>query len=198
MKVSIYQRCIKRILDILFSMIILLLTIVPMVIIAVIIKLTSKGPVLFQQIRYGKNSIPFKIFKFRTMRQNSPIVANQGFSDIESYVTTVGKLLRVLSLDELPQLFNVLIGQMSFIGPRPLADTDLEVIERRKITGADVVRPGITGLAQVNGRNRVSNDDKAKYDKNYVDSISFFNDLKILWLTIVSVIKKTGINADQS
>lgn len=194
----LYRIIIKRMFDIVFSLSLLIVTAIPMLIIFIAIKVSSRGAVIFSQVRFGLDSQPFRIYKFRTMRQNTPIVANQGFSDINQYVTKIGAFLRSTSLDELPQLVNVLKGEMSFIGPRPLADTDLEVIKARRLSGADQVRPGITGLAQVHGRNLVGNEDKAKYDAAYAQNISLINDIKIIWMTVVSVLKKTGINSNDA
>ncbi|WP_259717424.1 sugar transferase [Weissella confusa] len=141
-------------LDIIFAILGILIGLVPMVIVAILIKLESSGPVLFKQERYGQNSKKFLIYKFRTMRTDAPILANQNFKDMKKYISPLGAFLRKTSLDELPQLFNVLRGEMSFIGPRPLAKTDMNVIKMRQVNGGDLVRPGITGLAQVNGRNK--------------------------------------------
>lgn len=191
-----YERVIKRLLDVTFAILLLLVLIIPMLIIAIIVKATSKGPVLFVQERFGKNSRKFNLLKFRSMQVNAPLVSNQRFDMVQAHVTTFGKVMRELSLDELPQVLNVLLGQMSFIGPRPLAESDLRVIELRRQTGADRVKPGITGLAQVNGRNNLDDEHKAAFDKEYSDDVSFKNDVKIVVLTIVNVIARTGINAD--
>lgn len=120
------------------------------------------------------NSREFVLFKFRTMTVSAPILANKGFNDMSQYLTTFGKFLRNTSLDEIPQVINILKGEMSFIGPRPLAETDFRVIELRKESGADLVRPGITGLAQMNGRNSLTDDEKAAFDAEYVHNISFY------------------------
>lgn len=191
-----YERVIKRLLDVTFAILLLLVLIIPMLIIAIIVKATSKGPVLFVQERFGKNSRKFNLLKFRSMQVNAPLVSNQRFDMVQAHVTTFGKVMRELSLDELPQVLNVLLGQMSFIGPRPLAESDLRVIELRRQTGADRVKPGITGWAQVNGRNNLDDEHKAAFDKEYSDDVSFKNDVKIVVLTIVNVIARTGINAD--
>lgn len=191
-----YERVIKRLLDVTFAILLLLVLIIPMLIIAIIVKATSKGPVLFVQERFGKNSRKFNLLKFRSMQVNAPLVSNQRFDMVQAHVTPFGKVMRELSLDELPQVLNVLLGQMSFIGPRPLAESDLRVIELRRQTGADRVKPGITGWAQVNGRNNLDDEHKAAFDKEYSDDVSFKNDVKIVVLTIVNVIARTVINAD--
>lgn len=192
-----YKSFFKRIFDFLFASILLILVSLPMLLIAVAIKIERNGPVIFSQVRFGVDSKPFKIFKFRTMMQNTPEIANQEFEDMQNFVTPIGYILRKTSLDELPQLVNVLRGEMSFIGPRPLAATDMEVIDLRKSSGADGVRPGITGLAQVNGRNLVSNVDKAAFDHIYADNVSLRYDMHIVWLTLVSVLKQTGIDSNE-
>lgn len=188
-----YQNFWKRLLDIIFSIILLIFTIVPMIVIAIVIKVTTGDSPIFMQTRYGENSIPFKLYKFRSMSEKAPILSNQEFLDLGSYLTTVGKFLRSTSIDELPQLINVLKGDMSFIGPRPLAKTDLQVINLRKQSGADKVKPGITGLAQVNGRNTLSDEDKAKYDAKYAETLSLVVDCKIFMKTIHKVIVRDGV-----
>lgn len=190
----LYRIIIKRMLDIVFSLSLLIVTAIPMLIIFIAIKVSSRGAVIFSQVRFGLDSQPFRIYKFRTMRQNAPIVANQGFSDINQYVTKIGAFLRSTSLDELPQLVNVLKGEMSFVGPRPMANTDEEVVKLRNVSGADKVRPGITGLAQVSGRNIISDRTKAKFDSEYANKLTFGLDLKILLFTFRKVISQEGIN----
>lgn len=189
-----YKKYIKRLLDVTVSLLLSIILAIPMGIIAIIIKLTSKGPVLFKQTRYGMYSVPFTIYKFRTMRVETPIIANQHFSNMGSYLTPIGKFLRKSSIDELPQLWNVLKGDMSFVGPRPLAETDIEVVKLREKNGANLVRPGITGLAQVNGRNNLDNEMKAMYDGVYVQNLSFLNEVKVVLQTFLSVSLQKGIN----
>lgn len=191
-----YKTILKRVLDIIFSSILLIVLAVPMLLIFVLVKVTSEGPGVFVQKRFGQNSVPFSMMKFRTMTEGAPVKANKDFDSIEHYVTPLGKFLRTTSLDELPQLVNVFLGRMSFVGPRPLASTDQFVIDGRRNTGADTVKPGITGLAQVNGRNFVTDEDKLKFDTVYSKNISFAMDVKIVALTIVNVLRKTGINSN--
>ncbi|WP_172397768.1 sugar transferase [Weissella confusa] len=190
----IYKNYVKRLLDIVFSTFGLVITLIPMLVIGIVIKMTSEGTVFFRQQRFGKNSEPFTMFKFRTMATGSPIVANQDFGDMSEYVTSVGAFLRKTSLDELPQLWNVLRGEMSFVGPRPLADTDMEVIELRRANGGDCVRPGITGLAQVNGRNKLTNAVKAEFDSKYAMNLNFILEFKIVLMTLLAVVSREGIN----
>lgn len=191
---NIYNLFIKRALDLIFGILLLIIFLLPMIVIAVWVALDSKGPIFFKQVRYGKNTVPFVMYKFRTMQLDAPEVANHDFQDINLFVTSSGKFLRGTSLDELPQIWNVVKGDMSFIGPRPLAKTDIQVIKLRHQSGADLVKPGITGLAQINGRNLVSNEEKAAFDSEYAKTVSVLNDLTIFFLTVVKVFKKEGIN----
>lgn len=172
--------------DKIIALVALVVLVVPMGVIAIIIKLTSKGPVFFVQKRYGKNSEPFQFIKFRTMIGDT------------KQVTPVGKILRKTSMDELPQLFNVLKGDMSIVGPRPLADMDYEVINMRQQQRIDSVRPGLTGLAQVNGRNDLSDEAKIEYDKLYIQSISLQNDVHIMLKSVSVVVSLKGINKKDS
>lgn len=187
-------KVIKVGLDIVMSMCLIIILLIPMLVIALLVKTTSKGPVLFKQERYGINSKKFTIYKFRTMYIETPELSNQEFRDIENFVTPIGKVLRKFSLDELPQLFNIIMGNMSFIGPRPLAESDVSVVEMRKLSGADRIKPGITGLAQVNGRNNILDSQKAYFDKIYVENISFLSDLKIFIRTLLNVTFAKNVN----
>lgn len=189
-----YERFFKRAFDIVFATLLLIVFIIPIVIIGVIIKLSDSGTLFFVQKRYGRADKQFSLMKFRTMRMGSPIVANSEFRDMDSYVTPLGKFLRETSLDEIPQIFNVVRGEMSFIRPRPLADTDYEVVKLRSKNGANNVRPGITGLAQVKGRNKLSNFEKSQFDGQYANNISLWLDVKIVFLTIFKVLKQENIN----
>lgn len=189
-----YENYIKRGIDIIMSILLLLILSFIGVVIMIIIKLTSKGPIFFRQIRFGKRSKQFILYKFRTMQMKTPELANSEFSNIYDYMTPVGEFLRKTSLDELPQLINILKGEMSFIGPRPLAKTDIKVVELRQVTGADLVRPGISGLAQINGRNNITDIEKANYDAKYAGNITLLNDIKILLMTIINVVAQRNIN----
>lgn len=188
----------KRILDIIFSVLLIIVLLVPMLIVALLVKCTSKGPVFFKQERYGIESRKFTIFKFRTMYIETPELSNQEFNNIDKFITPLGGFLRKLSIDELPQLFNIFLGQMSFVGPRPLADSDYNVIKMRKVNGADKVRPGITGLAQVNGRNNILDEYKAHYDAIYAQNCNFKVDFVILVKTGLNVIMAKDINSNRS
>ncbi|EPC89852.1 sugar transferase [Lacticaseibacillus paracasei] len=189
-----YQGIMKRTFDIIGSFTMLILLAVPMIVIAVLIKVTSPGPVLFKQTRFGRDSKPFTLIKFRSMKINTPEKSNKEFSNstMQLYITSVGRVLRRTSLDELPQLLNILRGEMSFIGPRPLAETDEFVITQRQKNGADQIKPGISGLAQVNGRNLIDDEQKAEY----AEHCSFTMDLSILIKSVLVVIMQEGINKD--
>lgn len=188
-----YRRFLKRFFDLLLAIFLFLILLLPLLIIALIVKLTSKGPILFIQERYGRNSRPFKLYKFRSMTDSAPQIANSKFTDIQNYITPFGMFIRKTSLDELPQLWNIIKGDMSFIGPRPLAKTDEKVLSLRKQNGADQVLPGISGLAQVNGRNNLSDEDKAAYDAKYAARLNFRIDMLLTVKTFVSVLKRDGI-----
>ncbi|MCS8594991.1 sugar transferase [Leuconostoc citreum] len=188
-----YRKVVKRLLDLLLAIPMLIILLIPLIIVGIIIKLTSEGPVLFTQERYGRNSKPFALYKFRSMTTKAPVKANSEFEDITSYVTPFGMFVRKTSIDELPQLWNIIKGDMSFIGPRPLAETDKKVLLLRKQNGADQVLPGISGLAQVNGRNNLSDEDKAAYDAKYVAHLSFKVDILLTVETVVSVLRRDGV-----
>ena len=190
-----YKRCFKRIFDILISFMGILFLIPLFICVAVVIKIDSKGPALFVSKRPGKNKKPFTIYKFRTMRTDTPKDCATMYIDGDRYITKLGRLLRKLSIDELPQLFNVLIGNMSLIGPRPCGFSETELIEERDKQNAFSALPGITGYAQVNGRDQLAMDivKKAQYDGDYCKNITFKNDFKILLDTVRVVLKREGI-----
>lgn len=194
----VYRRFLKRLFDLLLAIFLFIILLLPLVIIALIVKLTSKGPILFIQERYGRNSRPFKLYKFRSMTDSAPQIANSKFKDIQNYITPFGLFIRKTSLDELPQLWNIIKGDMSFIGPRPLANTDIQVIKLRKQNGGDSVLPGISGLAQVNGRNNISDEEKAFYDAKYATQLSFRVDALLTLKTIVTVLKREGVFKEAS
>ena len=185
---------IKRLFDIFASFISIVLLALPMLIIAIAIKCNSKGPVLFKQDRIGKNKKIFKILKFRSMYINTdPNAPTHLLKNASSHITKVGKFIRKTSLDELPQIFNIFVGQMSFVGPRPaLWNQDDLVAERDKYHANDVV-PGVTGLAQVNGRDAIEIPVKAKFDGIYVEKRSLWFDFKILIKTFLYVFCRKGV-----
>ena len=158
---------------------------------ALLIYLDSGGPVLFRQPRVGRGNELFNIYKFRTMKIDAPgAVAKEKLKRSGDYTTRVGRVLRSSSLDELPQLFNILRGEMSVVGPRPLIPQEKEIRRLREQYNVYSVRPGVTGLAQVNGRDALSNAQKALFDKEYVENFSLKNDIKILFKTVVVVLKR--------
>jgi len=183
----------KRLLDILLSLIAIILFAVPLVIVGIAIKFNSNGPILFKQQRVGKNGVHFEIYKFRSMYIETPNVSTETLGDPTIYITPVGRFLRKTSLDELPQLFNILKGDMSIVGPRPALYNQYELIEMRDKAGVNRVRPGLTGYAQVMGRDFISDEKKVEYDQYYLDNIGLCFDLKIIRMTVFSVLKADGV-----
>lgn len=191
---SIYARKVKRGLDWLLSSA-LIVSLSPLLGgIALWVKADSKGDVLFRQTRIGKDGTPFTIYKFRSMKMGTPNVATAEFENPEDYITKSGRILRKLSLDELPQLFNVWKGDMSFVGPRPLIPDEKYVLQLRHRNGAERVLPGITGLAQVNGRDELKADEKAYWDGEYANKVDFLLDTKIFFKTFFDVLQSKGIH----
>jgi O-antigen biosynthesis protein WbqP len=189
-----YIQFVKRILDILISGVSIVILLPFFLLISVWIKVDSRGPVLFKQKRFGKNKKPFQILKFRTMRIDTPdAIPTHLLQNPDRYITRSGRFCRRISLDELPQLFNILAGQMSLIGPRPALWNQEDLIAERDRYGANSILPGLTGWAQVNGRDELTIADKARYDGEYVKRISLPFDLMCLWKTISYVIKSDGI-----
>ena len=187
-------RYFKRFLDIVLSAAGLLVLSPILLIIAVAIKLDSKGPVLFKQKRVAKGKEHFQILKFRTMYADVPKdVPTHLLADPESKITKIGRFLRKSSLDELPQIWNILVGEMSIIGPRPALWNQFDLIAERDKYGANDVRPGLTGLAQVKGRDELPIEVKAKYDGEYAQNVTFANDVKIFFKTITSVLGAKGV-----
>lgn len=191
-----YRDYLKRPLDIGISFLSIILLSWLLLLIAILIKIDSpKEKVFFLQKRLGKSNKVFTIYKFRTMRSEAPHqIATNDFENAGQYITTVGHFLRKSSLDELPQLFNVLKGNMSLVGPRPLIPSESDVLKLRSLSHANEVLPGITGLAQVKGRDNLDDDSKAKYDHEYAENISFRLDRKIIIKTITDVIQSKNIN----
>lgn len=182
----------KRLIDFLLATLILILTSPILLVTAIAIKISSKGPVVFRQQRMGKDHKPFKLYKFRSMRIDTPEIASNDLNG-DDYHTAVGKFIRKFSIDELPQLINVIKGDMSIIGPRPVILKETHLIGLRHANGAERVRPGITGLAQVNGRDNLADEPKAKYDAEYAQDVSLKNDGKIFLQTLLYVIKRDGV-----
>lgn len=183
----------RRTFDILSSLILLLLTLPLSIIIGIIIKLNSKGPIIFTQMRIGKDNVLFKFYKFRTMKVGAPNVATEIFDRSKGYITSFGKILRKSSLDELPQLINIFKGDMTFVGPRPALFNQYELKSLRTQEGIHKLLPGVTGWAQVNGRDMLDDSMKTYYDKEYLNNKSIAFDLKIIARTIIKVLKADGI-----
>ncbi len=186
---KIYQNFIKRALDIFFSFIFLLVLFPVFLVIVLLLTFTSKDPVFFLQKRVGIHKIHFNIIKFRTMRSDTPKdIPTHLLINPEKYITFIGKILRKTSLDEIPQLFQILSGKMSFIGPRPALWNQYDLIDLRDEYGANDIRPGLSGWAQVNGRDELTINEKAAFDGEYVNKLSFSFDIKCCILTFKSVL----------
>lgn len=187
-------RYVKRGLDVLLSLAGIIVLAVPMLVIAVAVKLDSPGPALFRQRRVGIHKTYFEILKFRTMRTDTPHDApTHQLQGASTYITKVGAFLRKTSLDELPQLFNILLGQMSVVGPRPALWNQEDLLAERDRYGANDVRPGLTGWAQINGRDEIEIPVKARLDGEYVQNISFLFDCKCFFGTIFKVLRHDGV-----
>jgi O-antigen biosynthesis protein WbqP len=190
----IYKLYVKRLIDIILSLVGLVLLSPIYLILIISIKLDSKGPILFKQRRVGKNKSEFYILKFRTMKIETPKdTPTHLLENPESYITRVGKFLRKTSLDELPQILNILKGEMSIIGPRPCLWNQFDLIAERDKYGANDIYPGLTGWAQINGRDELPIDIKAKLDGEYVQRISLWMDIKCFFGTLISVVKSDGV-----
>ena len=188
-----YKKYVKRVFDILISMTLIIGLSWLLILIMLIVRLTSKGPIFFKQKRIGLNKTEFIILKFRTMRIDTPKdLPTHMFSEPEKHITRIGRILRATSLDELPQLFNILKGDMSIVGPRPALWNQYDLIEERDKYKANDVRPGLTGWAQVNGRDELAIPIKAKYDGEYVEQMGFVFDIKCIIKTISCVFSRKG------
>jgi len=183
----------KRSFDLFFVSILLALFAAPMVLIAIAIRITSKGKSIYWSDRIGKDNIIFRMPKFRTMLNDSPAVATHLLKNPDSYLIPIGGFLRRTSLDEIPQLFSVLKGDMSLVGPRPALFNQDNLVALRKKKGIDKLVPGITGWAQINGRDDLSISEKVLLDEEYKDYQSFWFDLKILWKTLIKVIGRDNV-----
>ena len=183
----------KRLFDFVMSLIGITVLSPIILIVALAVKLTSPGPMLFKQRRIGKNNDEFQIYKFRTMRIDTPNVPTHLLENPEQWITPVGKFLRKTSLDELPQLFNILKGEMSIVGPRPALYNQIDLKEMRTEAGVHKLVPGLTGWAQINGRDEIPLSLKVKLDKEYLERKSFFFDIKIIFMTVLSVLKSEGV-----
>jgi O-antigen biosynthesis protein WbqP len=184
----------KRFFDIVLSIFLLLVFLIPIIIIGVIVKLSSKGPILYCSDRVGRKNVIFQMPKFRSMKIGTPIVATHLLESPDIYLSPIGKFLRSSSLDELPQLFSIFKGDMSFVGPRPALFNQDDLIKLRNQKNLIELVPGLTGWAQVNGRDDLSIKEKVRYEEEYSNNMSFIFDLKILWLTILKVLKKQDVS----
>ena len=184
----------KRLFDLILAILLILLLLIPFLLIAILVIVTSKGPVLYWSDRIGKNNKTFKMPKFRSMLINTPTLATHLLDNPDSYLSPIGRFLRTTSLDELPQLFCVLKDDMSFVGPRPALYNQNDLISLRTHKSVDKLLPGITGWAQVNGRDELSIPDKVLLDVEYLNRQSFWLDIKILWMTLLKVIKRDGVD----
>jgi O-antigen biosynthesis protein WbqP len=184
----------KRIFDLLLGVAILVPLIVLMLLISIAVRFSSKGPALYWSDRVGKNNKIFKMPKFRSMLTDTPAVATHLLDNPNTYLSPIGSFLRRYSLDELPQLFSVLKGNMSFVGPRPALFNQDDLIALRTEKGVDRLLPGITGWAQVNGRDELSIPDKVVLDVEYLNRQSFWFDIKILWMTFLKVMRRDGVS----
>ena len=184
----------KRIFDLILAIPLFLVLLIPLLLIAILVVSTSQGPALYWSERVGKNNKIFKMPKFRSMLIGTPAVATHLIDNPDVYLSPIGGFLRSFSLDELPQLFSVLRGDMSFVGPRPALYNQDDLITLRAQKGVDRLLPGITGWAQVNGRDELSIPDKVALDVEYLNCQSFWFDVKILWMTFLKVVKRDGVS----
>lgn len=183
----------KRLFDVVLSCVVLGLFCVPMLLVALLVKLTSKGPVLYWSDRVGRNNAIFEMPKFRTMRIETPAVATHLLGDPDRWLTPIGKFLRKSSLDELPQLFSIIKGDMSFVGPRPALYNQDDLIALRTEKGVHLLTPGLTGWAQINGRDELPIPVKVEFDEYYLNHLSFSFDMQILFRTFFKVLCREGV-----
>lgn len=184
----------KRFFDLLLAILLALVLLLPVCVVAVLVRLTSPGPVLYWSDRVGRHNRTFKMPKFRSMRVGTPALATHLLSDPNAYLTSIGPFLRKSSLDELPQLWSILVGDMSFVGPRPALFNQDDLIALRTESGVHELVPGLTGWAQVNGRDELPIAEKVKRDVEYLQRQSVLFDIYILWLTAVKVVCRDGVS----
>lgn len=184
----------KRLFDFLFSIVLILIFSVPMLLLFVLVRLTSPGPAVYWSNRVGRYNQVFRMPKFRSMHIHAPVVATHLLDNPDQFITPLGRFLRKSSLDELPQLWSILKGDMSFVGPRPALDTQHDLISLRTVVGVHQLRPGLTGWAQVNGRDELSIDRKVAFDAEYCARCSFFFDCYIIFITIFRVFLRQGVS----
>lgn len=184
----------KRIFDLLLAIAATFILLIPVVLVAVAVRLTSPGPALYWSDRVGRHNKIFRMPKFRSMRTGTPAVATHLLADAGTYLTPIGSFLRKSSLDELPQLWSILVGDMSFVGPRPALFNQQDLIELRTQQGVHELVPGLTGWAQVNGRDEIPIPDKVKLDATYLRDQSMTMDIRILWMTLIKVVKRSNVS----
>ena len=188
-----YKNFFKRAIDLTLSLIGLIVLIPVFAIIAIVMKISDPGPILFKQKRVGVHKTYFQMYKFRSMKVNTPDIPTHLLENPEQYISSIGRFLRKTSLDELPQLFNIISGNMSIIGPRPALWNQDDLVAERDKYGANDVLPGLTGWAQINGRDELEIPVKAKLDGEYVEKMSFLFDCKCFFGTIFSVLRSDGV-----
>jgi O-antigen biosynthesis protein WbqP len=184
----------KRLFDLLLALHATCILIIPIIVVSVLVKLTSKGPAIYWSERIGRNNQIFKMPKFRSMSVNTPSIATHLLADPKSALTPIGNFLRKSSLDELPQLWSIFKGDMSFVGPRPALFNQDDLIALRTEQGVDRLVPGLTGLAQVNGRDELPIQQKVAFDVEYLKCQSIWFDVKILWFTFLKVLQRDGVS----
>ena len=184
----------KRLFDLVVAGTLSIVLLIPMLLIAFVVRVTSYGPVLYLSDRIGQGDEIFKMPKFRTMRLDSPAVATHLMSDPDTFLSPIGGFLRRTSLDELPQLFSILNGDMSLVGPRPALFNQYDLVSQRTEKGVNQLIPGLTGWAQVNGRDELSIPEKVALDVEYLERRSFWFDMRILWMTFLKVVKRDGVS----
>ena len=184
----------KRLFDLVLAVLAAMVLLWPVLLVALAVRVTSRGPALYWSDRVGRNNLIFKMPKFRSMRLGTPAVATHLLGDPKSHLTPIGSFLRKSSLDELPQLWSILKGDMSFVGPRPALFNQQDLIELRTAQGVHELVPGLTGWAQVNGRDELPIPDKVQLDVAYLQQQSLWFDVRILWLTFVKVLRRDGVS----
>lgn len=194
MNAKVKFKRIKRLFDIFLVILGILFFSAPMMLISIIIKFTSKGPVIHWSKRVGINNTYFMMAKFRTMRTNTPVREIKKLNKPEKYYTSIGNFLRKFCLDELPQLYNILIGEMSFVGPRPVLFNHFEIINLRNEKGLNLIKPGLTGLAQIKGRSELSAFERVKFDEHYMLNMSLILDCKIILMTNYFLLRENYFN----
>ena len=184
----------KRVFDLLLGLLAAAVLLLPISLVAVLVRLTSPGPALYWSDRVGRNNVIFKMPKFRSMRVGTPAVATHLLADPRSHLTPIGSFIRKSSLDELPQLWSILVGDMSFVGPRPALFNQQDLIDLRTSKGVHTLMPGLTGWAQVNGRDELPIPQKVALDAEYLARQGLWFDIKILWMTFLKVIQRDGVS----